>query len=86
MGKNNISELVRVNMNLPISVVTKVKDYAESLGINVTSAYIVLLNQALEQKEAMKNLPTMLTMVNELKKLGSLMNANDIKSINSEQK
>ena len=45
-GKKNTTELVRVNINIPVNVVFRVKEYAESLGINVTSAYIVLLNQS----------------------------------------
>lgn len=57
MAKQINPELQRVNINLPGSIVEKVKAYANNLGINVTSAYIVLLNQALEQKEAMNQLP-----------------------------
>lgn len=37
-------ELSRVNMNLPLPLVEKVKDYAKEMGLNVTSAYIILLN------------------------------------------
>lgn len=72
MAKQKNTELKRVNINLPLSTIEKVKDYADSLGINVTSAYIVLLNQALEQKDIMANLPLMFTMVNELKALGNI--------------
>lgn len=72
MAKQKNTELKRVNINLPLSTIEKVKDYADSLGINTTSAYIVLLNQALEQKDIMNNLPLMFTMVNELQKLGNV--------------
>lgn len=72
MAKQKNTELKRVNINLPLSTIEKVKDYADSLGINVTSAYIVLLNQALEQKDIMANLPLMFNMVNELKTLGNI--------------
>lgn len=50
-------ELCRVNINLPTHIVNRVKEYADNLGINTTSAYIVLLNQALEEKSAMNFLP-----------------------------
>lgn len=50
MKKDKI-ELTRVGMNLPVSIVERVKQYADSLGLNVTSAYIVLLNQALAQND-----------------------------------
>ena len=43
-------ELKRVNMNLPADLVQKVVEYGESKGLNTTSAYIVLLNQALDQR------------------------------------
>ena len=66
--KGNI-ELKRVNINLPANIVDKVKEYAETLGINTTSAYIVLLNQALEQKDMLKQMPLMISMYNEIKKL-----------------
>ncbi len=71
MAKKKNTELSRVSINLPNSIVNKVKNYADSLGINTTSAYIVLLNQALEQKDVMNNLPLMYTMFNELQKLGN---------------
>ncbi len=80
MTKTKNIELKRVNINLPLSIVEKVKDYADSLGINTTSAYIVLLNQALEQKDMMNNLPLMFTMLNNLQNpevLKQLNNIND---------
>lgn len=72
MAKQKNTELKRVNINLPLSTIEKVKDYADSLGINTTSAYIVLLNQALDQKDIMNNLPLMFTMINELQKIGNV--------------
>lgn len=69
MAKKPNLELERVSINLPSSIVSKVKEYADGLGINYTSAYIVLLNQALEQKDMLKNLPIMFNMVDDLKQL-----------------
>lgn len=69
MAKKTNVELERVNINLPSNIVAKVKEYADGLGINYTSAYIILLNQALEQKAMLTNLPAMLTMFNDLKQL-----------------
>lgn len=54
------TELTRVNINLPTNIVEKVKDYADNLGINTTSAYIVLLNQALEYKDSISYLNTII--------------------------
>lgn len=72
MAKIKNTELKRVNINLPSSIIDKVKIYADNLGINTTSAYIVLLNQALEQKDMMNNLPLMFSMFNELKALENI--------------
>lgn len=66
MAKTSNSELVRVNMNLPSNIVNQVKEYADNLGINVTSAYIILLNQALEQKNMIVQLPTLLNILSGL--------------------
>lgn len=66
--KENKYTLTRVNMNLPTSLVDKVKDYANSLGVNVTAAYIILLNTALEQNDALKDLPHLISLLNDLKK------------------
>lgn len=58
--KKNKIELKRVNMNLPSDLVQRVVAYGESKGLNTTSAYIVLLNQALDQKDTIDNLPLMM--------------------------
>ena len=65
--KKEKTKLVRVGMNLPETIVNQVKEYADSLGVNTTSAYIFLLNQALQQKEAFSNFPAMVAMFQELK-------------------
>lgn len=48
--KKNI-ELTKVNVNLPTNLVERVKDYALKMGINTTNAYVVLLNNGLDQKK-----------------------------------
>lgn len=62
-------ELKRVNMNLPVDLIQKVTEYGEKLGLNTTSAYVVLLNQALNQVDTINNLPLILDTVNKLKEL-----------------
>lgn len=66
MAKDKKIELKRVNMNLPLHIIEKVEDYACSMGLNVTSAYIVLLSQALEQKQTMNSLPELLSTVGSI--------------------
>lgn len=67
-SKKNKVDLKRVNMNLPSSLVQRVTDYGIENGLNTTSAYIVLLNQALDQKETIKLLPTLLALQNRFSK------------------
>lgn len=69
MAKSANKNLERVSINLPSNIVAKVKEYADNLGINNTSAYIVLLNQALEQTDMLKQLPAMYGLLNEVKGL-----------------
>lgn len=69
--KSKIS-MSRININAPTSLVNRVKEYADNLGINTTSAYIVLLNQALDQKDTMNNLPNVISMFNQIQSLTSI--------------
>ena len=77
MAKKTNENLVRVNMNLPSHIVERIKEYADSLGINVTSAYIVLLNQALEQKDMLLQLPMLMSSFNDIKNMKLLEGLND---------
>ena len=70
--KSNI-ELKRVNINLPTDLVERVRKYADSLGVNTTSAYIYLLNQALDQKEQINALPVLVGMYNQVMSNPKLM-------------
>ena len=67
--KKSKVELKRVNMNLPAELVTKVVEYSEKNGLNTTSAYIILLNQALNQVTTLEKLPAMLELFNQMKSL-----------------
>ena len=48
--KNKIN-LVRVNVNFPLPLVQRVKDYSLKLGIPTTQGYILLLTKALDSLE-----------------------------------
>lgn len=62
-------ETVRVNINIPKKLADRVLNYAKEMGLNKTSAYIVLLNQVLTQIEMQNNVPEL---VNSTKDLGKL--------------
>ena len=59
--KKNKIELKRVSMNLPADLVEKVVEYGESKGLNTTSAYIVLLNQAFDYLNLLEITPTIMS-------------------------
>lgn len=60
-------EFTRVNINLPNNLISRVKKYGDSLGINTTSAYIILLNNALDEKDTLAKIPEVIAVMNELK-------------------
>lgn len=76
-------DITRVNMNLPTQMVTKVKEYADSLGLPITQAYTVLISMALERKDMIKAMPELLKGVSNLKELADSQKSSLIDS-NSE--
>lgn len=64
-------EFTRININLPSDLVARIKDYSNKVGISVTSAYSILLNDALEQKELFKNMPALVSLMKDLKETSS---------------
>lgn len=73
-------DITRVNMNLPTKIVLQVKKYAEELGLPITQAYTILLNQSLEQKDILKNMPQFLNSLTDLKELANEFKSNSDKS------
>lgn len=73
--KRNV-ELTRVNINLPSDVVSRVKEYADYLGLPITQTYVVLINFGLEQKELIKNLPSFLKLISDINENPELKNNN----------
>lgn len=71
------TRLVRIAMNFPEPLLNQVKEYADSLGVNMTNAFIFLVNQALQQKDIFKNFPIMISMLNELKQMENSNNSSD---------
>lgn len=71
MPSKSKQELERISINLPVNLVNRVKEYAEETGLNVTSAYISLISQALRQNDAITNLPMLLAAMDEMKKLSN---------------
>lgn len=69
MAMTKTTDLSRVNINLPTSVVNRVKEYAVANGLNTTSAYVVLLNKGLEQNDLFNYLPKVLNQLDEAKKI-----------------
>lgn len=77
-------DITRVNMNLPTQMVTKVKEYADSLGLPITQAYTVLINKALDYEEVIKRFPELIKSIADLKELSDSQKSSLIDS-NSEE-
>lgn len=60
-------ELTRINMNLPVDLVEQVKKYASEFGINTTSAFTILVKNALEQQNMLREMPKLINTISELK-------------------
>lgn len=76
MAKKSKVELKRVGINLPVTIVEQVEEYADSLGLTATSAYIVLLNRGLEQTNMIDNLPGMFTAIAQMKQIEEMQQKN----------
>ena len=59
-------ELQRLNMNMPADLIQQVDEYAKRMNINRTSAVIVLVSTALEQKNAMSVIDTLLDKLGDI--------------------
>lgn len=66
-------ELIRVSFNVPKKLAERVENYAKEMGLNKTSGYIVLLNQALTQNDLQKNMPELVNYAKEFEKLATIM-------------
>lgn len=60
--------LQRLNMNMPVSLVQQVDEYADRMNLNRTSAMIFLVSTALEQKNAIDAIDELLVKLSELEK------------------
>lgn len=80
MAQKKKRDITRVNMNLPTKIVEQVKEYAKELGLPITQTYIVLLNQSLEQKDLLKNMPQILNSIVNLKEIANELISNSDKS------
>ena len=58
-------ELRRVGLNLPVDLVAKIDDYADSLSLNRTTAMTVLLSTSLQQNDAILKIGDLLKVYKE---------------------
>lgn len=84
MAKVKTLDLTRVNINLPTSTVERVKEYAKELGLPVTQAYTVLINEALNQKDSIDMLPRIFELAKNFENIpiDKLPNLDDFKDDN----
>ena len=60
-------DTTRVNFNLPTKLVEKLKAYSEQIGMPMTQTVTLLLNQSLESKVVLEELPKITTMYRDYK-------------------
>lgn len=64
-------ELQRLNMNMPVSLIQQVDEYASRMNLNRTSAMICLVSTALEQRNAIDMMESLLNKLSELEQVVS---------------
>ncbi len=62
-----VKNLVRVTVNLTPELVERIEAYAGKVNVNRTAAISVLLSDALDQKETMKTINSMMDIYQEQK-------------------
>lgn len=62
-------ETIRVNVNLPIKLVERVKEFSDNFGIPATQGYILLLNSGLKQETMGSQLEMVNNIIENAKKL-----------------
>lgn len=55
-----IKKTTRVNLNMPVDLLTRVDEYSDKLNLNRTATMVVLLTQALDQQKAMLEMSDLL--------------------------
>lgn len=62
-------DITRVNVNLPKSLVNKVKEYAKELEIPITYVYTILLDRGIEHTNMIKEMPNLISALNDVTRL-----------------
>lgn len=78
-NKKSKVDLSRININIPTELKNKVHQYADKLGINYTSAFIVLLNNGLNNNSLLEKLPKVLNLYSKLNQDAILLSNGDVK-------
>ena len=70
-------ELQRLNMNMPVNLIQQLDKYANRMNLNRTSAMICLVSTALEQRNAIDMMGSLLDKLSELEQVVSEKNSED---------
>lgn len=62
-------ETIRVNVNLPIKLVERVKEFSDNFGIPATQGYILLINSGLKTETMGSQLEMVNNIIENAKKL-----------------
>lgn len=69
MARAKNYDITRVNVNLPKSLVEKVKEYAKELKIPITYVYTILLDRGIEHTNMIKGMPNLISALNDVTQL-----------------
>lgn len=69
MARSKQLDITRVNVNLPKSLVKKVKEYSKQLEIPITYAYTILLDRGIEHTNMIKEMPNLISALNDVTQL-----------------
>lgn len=78
-NKKSKVNLSRINLNIPTELKDRVHKYADSLGINYTSAFIVLLNNGLNNNILLEKLPRVLNLYSKFNEEDILNNYGEVR-------
>lgn len=79
-NKKSKVDLSRININIPTELKDKIHEYADKLGINYTAAFIVLLNNGLNNNVLLEKLPKVLNLYSKFNDEDILYNNGKIRN------
>lgn len=62
-------ETTKLTINIPTKLKDRVWEYSNEIGLPMTQTFVLLLNQALDNKDVLNNLPSVVKAIYDLKEI-----------------